>query len=135
MGFSAAYEGHGIVFIVVENRSDKALAFQPKLKLMRWSTGEEIAPTSDDVVFTGTKIAANSSRTMTIDLSRAYDIRALEEPLTDDNYYFVLTNNNFLFGQDWMCTVNFSKPVVTANVLIPPVQADETILRAISENL
>ncbi|WP_312636638.1 hypothetical protein [Oscillibacter sp.] len=135
VGFSAAYEGNGIVSLVVENRSNKVFAFQPKLKLMRWSTGEEIAPISDDVVFTGTKIAANSSGTMTIDLSNAYDINALEEPLTDDNYYFVLTNNNFLFGQDWMCTVWFSKPIVTPDAPTPPVQADETILRAIPEDL
>ncbi|WP_312279240.1 hypothetical protein [Oscillibacter sp.] len=135
VGFSAAYEGNGIVSIVVENRSDKALAFQPKLKLMRWSTGEEIAQISDDVVFTGTKITANSSGTMTIDLSNAYDTNALEEPLTNDNYYFVLTNNNFLFGQDWMCTIWFSEPVVTPDAPIPPVQADETILRAIPEDL
>ena len=135
VGFSAAYDGNGIVSIVVENRSDKTLAFQPKLKLMRWSTGEEIAPISDGVVFTGTKIAANSSGTMTIDLSNAYDINALEKPLTDDNYYFVLTNNNFLFGQDWMCTVWFSKPIVTPDPPTPPVQADETILRAIPEDL
>lgn len=135
LGFSATYEENGIVSIVVENKSDKDLVFQPKLKLMLWSTGKEITPISDNVVFEGTKIAANSSGTMTIDLSNAYDIETLEELLTNDNYYFILTNNNFIFGQDWMCTVKFSDTIVIADDSVPPVQADETILQAISENL
>ncbi len=135
LGFSATYEKNGIVSIKVENRSDKDLVFQSKLKLMLWSTGEEITPISDDIIFEGTKIAANSSGTMTIDLSNAYDIGVLEKPLTNDNYYFILTNNNFTFGQDWMCTVKFSDTIVTADVPVTPVQADKTILQSISESL
>ena len=107
---AAEYQGDGVVSIQVENLSDRDLHFEPRLKLMLWSTGEEVTPVSDQVVFTGTEIGAQDSGVMTIDLSRAYDIAALEEPLSDDHYYFVLTNNNFAFGQDWMCTVSFSQP-------------------------
>ena len=108
---AAEYQGDGIVSVQVENLSDRDLCFEPQLKLMRWSTGEEIPPVSDSILFTGTEIRAHDSGIMTIDLSRAYDMAALEEPLSDDHYYFVLTNNNFTFGQDWMCAVFFSEPV------------------------
>ena len=41
----------------------------------------------------------------------AYKIRlqqAMEENLPEgDWYYFILTNNNFAFGQDWMCSFDF----------------------------
>ena len=50
---------------------------------------------------------------MTIDLSSAYDIALLEQPLTDDSYYLVLTNNNFIFGQDWMCSIAFAENIYT----------------------
>jgi len=135
LALNATYDGNGIVSIAVENRSDKNLVFQPKLKLMLWSTGKEITPISDYIVFEGTKIAAHSSGTMTIDLSNAYDIEVLEKPLTNDHYYFILTNNNFNFGQDWMCSVKFSDTIIIANDPVPPVQADKTILQSISENL
>ena len=130
LGLSATYEGDGIVSIQVENRSDKSLQFQPQLKLMRWSTGEEIPPLSDRITFTGTDFDGHTSGTMTIDLSRAYDMAALEEPLTDDHYYLILTNNHFLFGQDWMCTVSFAKPVQSPAEdpdPLSPGQADEAL--------
>ena len=135
LSFSATYEGNGLVSVVVKNESDKNLVFQPALKLMLWSTGEEIAPVSHNVIFMGTKIPADSSGTMRIDLSGAYDIEMLEKPLSDDNYYFVLTNQNFIFGQDWMCTVRFSDSVTVVEGPLPPVQADERTLQAISESL
>lgn len=111
LNLTAEYQGNGVVSVQVENLSDRDLCFEPQLKLMLWSTGEEIPPVSDHIIFTGTEIEAHGSGVMTIDLSRAYDIAALEKPLADDHYYFVLTNNNFTFGQDWMCTVFFSEPV------------------------
>lgn len=100
LGLTATYEGNGVVAIQVENRSDKELNFQSRLKLMRWSTSEEVMPTSNNVTFSGTNFAAHSSGIMTIDISNTYDMELLEQPLVDDHYYFVLTNNNFMFGQD-----------------------------------
>ena len=75
---------------------------------MQWTTGKEIEPLSGNAVFHNTKIPAQSSSVMTIDLSGAYDIEQLEKPLENDWYYFVLTNNHFVFGQDWMCSVTFT---------------------------
>ena len=135
LGLYATYEGNGIVSIVVENRSEKELNFQSTLKLMRWNNSEEIDAISDNVFFDGTKIPPNSSGTMTIDLSSAYDVVMLEKPLVDDHYYFVLTNNNFIFGQDWMCSVEFAEVTVTPPKPLPPVQADDKIVNDITENL
>lgn len=135
LALSAVYEGDGIVTVQVENRSGKALHFQKALKLMRWTTGEEIAPASGDVTFTGTEIEPHSSGVMTIDLSGAYDIGALEQPLTDDWYYFVLTNNNFVFGQDWMCSVDFAETVWTPMEYPEPGQIDGAVTEHIEESL
>ena len=105
---SAQYEGDGIVAVTVENRSDKTLSFQPLVKVMCWSTGEEIAPHSDGVVFDNTVFSAGEKGTMTIDLSQAYDVEELESLSPLDGYYLLLTNLDFVFGHDWMCTVSFS---------------------------
>lgn len=136
LGLSAAYEGDGVVSVLVENRSGKNLCFQPALKLMRWSTGEEIRPLSGEVSFQNTEIPAHSSGTMTIDLSAAYDMEELEEPLEDDWYYLVLTNNHFAFGQDWMCSVAFSEAAEEAPAVpAAPAQADEAAVERAEESL
>lgn len=106
LSFQAAYQGDGLVEIVVENKSDKTLCFQQSAKLRRWSTDQEV-PAHGNMIFSGTKIPAHESGVMTIDLSEAYDMTELETPLNHDSYYLVLTNNNFLFGQDWICSVDF----------------------------
>lgn len=107
----ATYEGDGIVSVLVENRSNKVLDFEKTVKLLRWKTQEEVLA-SGKPSFQGEKIAPHSSGEMTIDLSPAYDIDLLEQPLEQgDSYYFLLTNNSFLFGHDWMCTVPFAEPL------------------------
>lgn len=110
LALAAVYEGDGIVQITVKNRSDKDLDFEEQLKVMQWNTSKEVEPTEDgDVIFLGTSIPAGETGTMTINLSLAYDIQRLETPLENgDHYYLVLTNNGFLLGQDWHCSVNFS---------------------------
>ena len=105
----AVYEGDGIVQITVQNRSDKDLDFEEQLKVMQWNTSKEVEPKEDgDVIFLGTSIPAGETGTMTINLSLAYDVKLLETPLEKgDHYYLVLTNNGFLLGQDWHCSVDF----------------------------
>ncbi|MBR5869586.1 MAG: hypothetical protein IKZ09_00995 [Clostridia bacterium] len=138
LSLSATYEGNGIVSIQVENQSDKELCFQKQLKIMRWSTSEEIAPLSDEIAFNGTEFEAHTSGVMTLDLSEAYNIEFLEQPLTDDHYYFVLTNNNFVFGQDWMCSVTFAAPITTIVEKpdpVTPVEVDKELVAQIMEEL
>lgn len=115
LALSAVYEGAGVVSIQVENRSEVDLCFQPVLKLMRWSTGQEVAPLSERIVFRNREVPAGTSAAMTVDLSQAYDLAQLETPLPEeDHYYLLLTNNDFTFGQDWMCPVAFADPVPAA---------------------
>lgn len=138
LSLSATYEGNGIVTIQVANKSDKDLSFQRQLKLMRWSTGKEVEPVSDTIVFDGTEFEAHTNGVMTVDLSKAYDMDFLEQPLADDNYYFVLTNNNFMFGQDWMCFVTFAEPIKTVvddPIPVTPVEADKELVAQIMEEL
>lgn len=139
LSLMATYKGNGIVSVQVENKSNKDLNFQPTLKLMRWRTNEEIEPLCGKVSFSNTKIPAHSSGTMIIDLSDAYDMTLLETSLlNDDWYYFVLTNNNFAFGQDFMCTVEFAQPIPTdKNVPTPisPAEADPELITKIIEEL
>lgn len=113
LALGAVYEGDGIVSVQVENRSDKELKFQEQVRLMRWETGEEIAPKSAAVRFTNTAFAPHAEGVMTLDLSAAYDLAALDEGLSQGGYYLVLTNANFVFGQDWMCFIHAAAPEET----------------------
>ena len=138
LSLGAKYVGSGIVEITVENRSAKALNFQPKLKLQRWSDGEEI-PAKGKVTFKNTQFGPKSSGVMTVDLSEAYDLDELETPLLNDRYYFLLTNNNFHFGQDWMCSVSFSEEdhmdVPAYPVQPSPAEADPALVRSVDPDL
>ena len=114
LALGAVYEGDGIVSVQVENRSDKELKFQEQVRLMRWETGEEIAPKSGAAVrFTNTVFAPRTEGVMTLDLSDAYDLSALDGGLSQGGYYLVLTNANFVFGQDWMCFIHAAVPEET----------------------
>ncbi|MBQ9122225.1 MAG: M23 family metallopeptidase [Lachnospiraceae bacterium] len=106
--FSSAYQGDGVIKLTVSNQSDKILQLQKQLKLMQWSTGEEIQGEKDKIVYSDMSVNPGEEKEIIIDLSLAYDVQALEEKLDEkDHYYFVLTNNDFAFGQDWMCSVDF----------------------------
>jgi len=110
---SGTYLGNGIVSVSVQNDSDRTLEFQEQLKLISWTTGEEIPPRKGSAVFQNTVFPPHSSGIMTIDLKEAYDVRALEATIPgrprDVYYYLLLTNRDFLFGHDWMCSFSFRK--------------------------
>ena len=126
---SASYEGNGIVTIEVENRSHKNLEFQSSLKLVKWITGEEVEQLSDSIEFTGTSVSAHSTGTMTVDLSAAYDTAVLEESKVSEWYYLILTNNNFLFGQEWKCSVYFGTQELET------LEADEGVLYSLDPTI
>ena len=72
------------------------------------ATGEEVEGDNDKIRMEISAIAPHSQGIVSIDISEGYDIGAMEEKLPEgDTYYFVLTNNNFAFGQDWMCFFDF----------------------------
>ena len=109
VSFWTEYQGDGVIAVHVINSSDKELVFEEELKLMKWLDAYEITPGTRDVSFEGVEIPANGEGVMMIDISGAYDVESLEQPLGEgDWYYLVLTNNHFAFGHDWMVSVDFS---------------------------
>lgn len=107
-GFAAVYQGNGKFEIVIINDSDRELKLQDKVRVMQWSTSEEVEGDNDKIRMEISAIAPHSQGIVSIDISEGYDIGAMEEKLPEgDTYYFVLTNNNFAFGQDWMCFFDF----------------------------
>lgn len=102
------YRGNGIVAIQVQNYSDKVLEFQEDVKLGIFYANEEIPQTEGgSVKMEGNVIAPHSTSELIVDLSGAYNMEIADQPLTDDWYYLVLTNDHFVFGQDWQCMVDF----------------------------
>ena len=113
LGFAPAYQGDGRFEIVVMNFSDKELKLQDNVRVMQWSTGKDVEGNNEKIMMTGLTIAPHSQGIVTIDISEGYDVGAMEENIQDgDWYYFLLTNNNFAFGQDWMCDFDFEKESV-----------------------
>lgn len=138
LSLSGTYEGNGIVTIQVENLSDKKLSFQRAVKLMRWATSEEIPKQAGAPHFDNTVFEPRSSGTMTIDLSKAYNMEAIEETYNREEwFYLVLTNNQFLFGQDWMCSISFGqqKPDPEPEETVPSVSVEPVIAQEIEEEL
>lgn len=138
LSLSGSYLGDGVVAVQVENFSDKTLRFQRQTKLMRWVTSQEMPRQGGEAIFENTCFEPHSKGTMTIDLSAAYDMQAVEES-HGEWYYLVLTNNHFLFGQDWMCSVNFGQsepePEPMAEETIPSVSVEPIIAEDIEEEL
>ena len=113
LGIASAYQGDGRFEIVVMNYSDKELKLQDNVRVMQWSTSEDVEGDSEKIRMSGLTIAPHSQGIVTIDISEGYDVGAMEENLQEgDWYYFLLTNNSFAFGQDWMCDFNFDKESV-----------------------
>ncbi len=142
LSLSGTYCGNGIVTVYVENGSDKVLKFQEKVKLMRWANGEEVESTGGRVTIENAEFPPHSSGTMTVDLSEAYDVRAREEAFHNwEPYYLLLTNQDFLFGQDWICSFSFGeKPETPAEETqpeetLPPEPVEEDIHAQIEAEL
>ena len=119
--FASTYEGNGIVTIEVENQSSKQLTFQETLKVKQFYENREVEP-HGKVSFSGTTVAPESGGILQLDLSHAYDMEMLEQQLTDDWYYLVLTNNRFAFGQDWICSVDFAPAAPTEPIVQIPLE-------------
>ena len=124
LSLGGTYRGNGIVTVEVKNGSDKELKFQKQLKLMCWETSEEVEKQGGEVVFQNTEFAPHTEGTMVVDISAAYDVAALEQ--SSELHYFILTNNDFLFGHDWMCSFRFREPEETEPTQ-PPTEPDPAL--------
>ncbi len=110
------YMGQGLVSVTVENHSQKTLKFQDQVKLREWVTDNEVPTTGEKVLFSEVTVPAESEVVITLDLSEAYDWAALEATSPKQYHYLVLTNQAFLYGQQWLCTVHFSEPMTVSAV-------------------
>ena len=81
LGFKPVYKGDGVFEITISNFSDRDLKLQEQVKLMRWSSAEEVHGCSDKIKFENIKIEANSEGTIVIDLSEGYNIVELATAL------------------------------------------------------
>ena len=142
LSLKGTYLGDGIVSIEVVNRSDKSLEFQKQVKLMGWRNGEVEPLPGGTVRVENTRFPAHSGGTMLVDLSEAYDIKALENgtwgTLEESGYYLILTNHDFLFGHDWMCFFHFSEPaeeITPTEPETPPEPAPAQNLDGITDDL
>ena len=132
----AAYKGNGNVAIYVKNLSNRDLEFQPQVKLVKWITGEEVPQQSGDMVFDDLTFPANSEGTLHLDISEAYDIQMLEQSLISEWYYLVLTNHNFVFGQEWKCSIYFGmEDPYQENSGEPLYSIDHRIVSQVEEDL
>lgn len=110
LAFSSAYQGDGRFDVVVTNLSDHALVLENQVKVLQWSTGEAVPGDPKKIIMKGGRVAPHSTEVIEIDLSEGYDVAKMAGSLQEgDWYYFVLTNNQFLFGQDWTCSIDFQE--------------------------
>lgn len=138
LSLSGTYEGNGIVSVQVENRSDRKLEFQHKTRLMRWVTAQELPRSEGEAVFENTVFPPHSGGTMRIDLSAAYDMQAIEKAYhREEWFYLLLTNNNFLFGQDWMCSICLgqSEPEPKPEAAEPSAAVEAEVVEEVEESL
>lgn len=110
LALSSVYLGDGKYEVIVTNLSEHDLRLQDKVRFMGWTTGEIAADKDGEIYVEAHNIPAGGTGIVKIDISDAYDMDRLQSRLSEnDGYYFVLTNNHFFFGQDWMCFINFDK--------------------------
>ena len=103
---SAKYAEDGVVLVEIQNQSDQDLTLDPTVKLLYYSTGEEIPITGSKPILTGLTIPAKAAQTVRLDMRLSYNIAELEQ-LTNDFVCIQLTNKSFLPGQKWTCIVSF----------------------------
>ena len=80
-GFASAYQGDGSFEIVIIKEFDKELKLQDKVKVMQWSTSEEVEGDTGKIRMSGLTIAPHFQGVFSIDISEGYDVRAMEENL------------------------------------------------------
>lgn len=116
LALNARYAGDGIAQITVENLATKDLQFDERIALERWSTSEEVFELEQDMPV----IKPGESAVITIDIPDEY-VDKLEVPLiSGDHYIFLLTTNQFAFGQTWMASIDFSDSLPTTQEDLPP---------------
>ncbi|WP_409968415.1 M23 family metallopeptidase [Bengtsoniella intestinalis] len=131
LALDAQYLGNGLVEISVENQANIPLQFNSEFQLEQWSTSEMIWESSQ----TMPTIAPNEAATLSIQIPEEL-IAQLETPLPENDWYhFLLTTNNFAFGQTWMASLSFAPALPSDDVedagWAPTPQEDNTSKTAV----
>lgn len=138
LSLGGTYLGDGIVSVHVENRSDKVLTFTDA-RLYSWNDGEVTPIPGGQVTILNPKVEPHGEGVLTVDLSEAYDIAFLETTIPGKPkqswYYLLLTNNDFLYGHDWMCSFHFVEEEPAVEETRPLVKPQSVNLEGIPEEL
>ncbi len=118
LAFNTKYKGDGIVHIEVENKSHKDLQFTAGI-LKSWKDNKELLYLNKKgennipcVQVDMPLIKGGEKKTIIIDLSE-YDYKELEKPIKyNDGFIFVLTNDNFQYGQNWTTAIRFDNEIL-----------------------
>ena len=114
LSLGGQYVGNGIIAVTVTNDSSKELRLQEQVKLYKWVGGKEIPLDGEKIIFDETRVEPHSQKVIRIDLTEACDWSLLEQEIPKGQvYYLLLTNRNFLFGHDWMCSFTLTQPEET----------------------
>ena len=132
LALKSIYLGEGKFEIFISNISDKDLILEDKVRLMKWSDSSPVKGNPKLIKVETEKIGAGKTGVISIDISDGYDIAEMKDDLKEgDWYYFVLTNNRFALGQDWMCSIDLTD----RDPLEPVTQQPEEIVITPEDNL
>ncbi len=108
INFHTIYKGGGMVEIEVTNLANKDLKFSDSIILIRESSEEEVLTINQTLPV----IASEETKIIEIEIP-ANSLNDLEEPLPEGDWYqFLLTTNNFAFGQTWQTSFLFSESAI-----------------------
>ena len=94
LALASVYRGNGRFEIIIRNLSDKELKLQDSVRVMQWSTGEEVEGDNEKIRTAHLTVPPRSQGVVTVDLSEGYDLEKMEKSLPEgDWYYFVLTRS------------------------------------------
>ncbi len=118
LSINSEYKGNGIVHIEVENKSHKNLKFSSGI-LKSWIDNEDLIYLNEK----GMKnipcidvdmplIKGGEKKTIIVDLSDC-NYKKLEAPIKyNDGFVFILTNDEFRYGQTWQTAIRFNNKII-----------------------
>lgn len=123
--FDYNYKGNGIMEVIITNSSDKVLNLQQQVRFESWKGGT-VNGNAKELKLSKTTVLPHTTEKIEIDFSKGFDIEELEKGLPKgDWYYLVFTNNNFVFGQDWMCSVGFKGKQDDSTTVTTSIESEE----------
>ena len=103
-----------------------AYGVEPLMELTRQEDKRKVWNCINELKLSKTTVLPHTTEKIEIDFSKGFDIEELEKGLPKgDWYYLVFTNNNFVFGQDWMCSVGFKGKQDDSTTVTTSIESEE----------